>query len=233
MIFMENTIHVVDLFKTYQSGTNRVEVLRNISLTIEQGEFVAIMGPSGSGKSTLLYLMGALDRPTSGQILIQDQDITRLRDRRVSLLRRRKIGFVFQFYNLVPDLSVEENILLPALLDGGKRRKLKDRVAFLLESTGLEKRRRHTPRELSGGEQQRVAIARALMNEPDIILADEPVGNLDSRTGTGILELLSKVNREHGKTIVMVTHSEDSARYTRRLIRIKDGQLAGEEFFKC
>ncbi|MBP7176951.1 MAG: ABC transporter ATP-binding protein [Thermoclostridium sp.] len=230
---MENTIHVVDLFKTYQSGTNRVEVLRNISLTIEQGEFVAIMGPSGSGKSTLLYLMGALDRPTSGQILIQDQDITRLRDRRVSLLRRRKIGFVFQFYNLVPDLSVEENILLPALLDGGKRRKLKDRVAFLLESTGLEKRRRHTPRELSGGEQQRVAIARALMNEPDIILADEPVGNLDSRTGTGILELLSKVNREHGKTIVMVTHSEDSARYTRRLIRIKDGQLAGEEFFKC
>ncbi len=230
---MEDTIHVIDLYKTYQSGTNRVEVLKNISLSIGRGEFVAVMGPSGSGKSTLLYLMGALDRPTSGQILIQDQDITRLRDRRVSLLRRRKIGFVFQFYNLVPDLSVEENILLPALLDGRKRRKLKDRVSFLLESTGLEKRRKHTPRELSGGEQQRVAIARALINEPDIILADEPVGNLDSKTGTDILKLLSEINREHRKTIVMVTHSEDSARYTQRLIRIKDGQLAGEEVFKC
>ncbi len=183
------------------------------------------MGPSGSGKSTLLYLLGALDKPDSGQLQIKDQDITHMKDRHKSILRRRTLGFVFQFYNLVPNLSVEENILMPVLLDGGKARKYREKVSALMAATGLENRRRHMPRELSGGEQQRVAIARALVHDPEIILADEPTGNLDSKTGTEIMELLSQINLEKKVTIVMVTHSEESAKYTQRMIRLKDGEV--------
>lgn len=222
---MEAVIQVINLCKTYLTGQNQVEVLKNIYLSVMPGEFVSIMGPSGSGKSTLLYLLGALDKPTSGNILIQNRDITKMKDRHESLLRRRSIGFIFQFYNLVPNLSVEENILLPVLLDGGKTKSYRDKVSSLLVVTGLEKRRRHTPRELSGGEQQRVAIARALIHDPEIILADEPVGNLDSKTGTDILELMSRINLERKKTILMVTHSEESVRYTKRTIRLKDGEV--------
>ncbi|MDD4295915.1 MAG: ABC transporter ATP-binding protein [Ruminiclostridium sp.] len=218
-------IKATNLYKTYNSGQNRVEVLKNVSLSILPGEFISVMGPSGSGKSTLLYLLGALDKPDSGQLQIKDQDITHMKDRYRSILRRRTLGFVFQFYNLVPNLSVEENILMPVLLDGGKARKCREKVSALMAATGLENRRRHMPRELSGGEQQRVAIARALVHDPEIILADEPTGNLDSKTGTEIMELLSKINLEKKVTIVMVTHSEESAKYTQRMIRLKDGEV--------
>lgn len=218
-------IKAANLYKTYNSGQNRVEVLKNVSLSILPGEFISVMGPSGSGKSTLLYLLGALDKPDSGQLQIKDQDITHMKDRHKSILRRRTLGFVFQFYNLVPNLSVEENILMPVLLDGGKARKYREKVSALMAATGLENRRRHMPRELSGGEQQRVAIARALVHDPEIILADEPTGNLDSKTGTEIMELLSQINLEKKVTIVMVTHSEESAKYTQRMIRLKDGEV--------
>ncbi len=222
---MTTMIKADNLCKTYIVGVNSVEVLKNISIEIYKGEFVSVMGHSGSGKSTLLYLLGALDKASSGRIWIDGKEITTLRDREESRLRRRKIGFVFQFYNLVPNMTVEENILLPVLLDGKKGKSCSAKVKELLFCVGLENRRRHTPRELSGGEQQRVAIARALINDPEIILADEPIGNLDSKTGMGILELLSGINRDRNKTIIMVTHSQESTLYTQRVIRLKDGEV--------
>ena len=222
---MEKIIEVADLCKIYKLGEVDIEVLKNVNLEINQGEFASLMGPSGSGKSTLLYLLGGLDKPTSGSIRIGGRELSVMKDKEESEMRRREIGFVFQFYNLIPNLNLEENIMLPILLDGKQMKLHKDRLDEILELVGLTDRRKHTPRELSGGQQQRVAIARALVNDPDIILADEPTGNLDSKTGTEILELFRKINKEKGKTIVQVTHSYEAAQYGGRLINVKDGRV--------
>ncbi len=218
-------IQAIDLCKTYKLGEVSIEVLKDVNLVINQGEFVSLMGPSGSGKSTLLYLLGGLDKPTSGSIRLKGRELSVMKDKEESKMRRREIGFVFQFYNLVPNLNLEENIMLPILLDGKKLKNYRSRLDEILELVGLADRRKHTPRELSGGQQQRVAIARALVNEPDVILADEPTGNLDSKTGTEILELFKTINKEKGKTIVQVTHSYEAAQYGARVINVKDGRV--------
>lgn len=222
---MAAIIETENLSKTYLLGQETVEVLKDINLAIEPGEFVSIMGPSGSGKSTLLYLMGGLDKPTAGSIKIKGKELATMKDQEESILRRRDLGFVFQFYNLVPNLNVEENIMLPILLDGKRMKTERNRLERILADVGLTERRHHTPRELSGGQQQRVAIARALVNEPDIILADEPIGNLDSKTGTEIMKLLKQISREYGKTIVQVTHSREAAEYGDRIIHVRDGKV--------
>ncbi|MGE4283958.1 MAG: ABC transporter ATP-binding protein [Clostridia bacterium] len=222
---MENIIEACDLCKTYKLGEINVEVLKDITLDIKRGEFASVMGPSGSGKSTLLYLLGGLDKPTSGSVKLKGKELSAMKDNEESKMRRRDVGFVFQFYNLVPNLSVEENIMLPILLDGKKLKQYQSRLDEILELVGLSDRRKHTPRELSGGQQQRVAIARALANEPDIILADEPIGNLDSKTGMEIMELFKRINTEKGKTIVQVTHSNEAARYGTRIINVRDGRV--------
>jgi len=222
---MSAIIETQGLGKTYQMGAVETPVLRDVNVRITRGEFVSIMGPSGSGKSTLLYLLGGLDKPSQGSIRIGGQELATMSDREESLLRRRDIGFIFQFYNLIPNLNVEENILMPVLLDGQDPKKFRPQLDAILAIVGLTERRHHTPRELSGGQQQRVAIARALINDPELILADEPIGNLDSKTGTEIMQLLQRINREQGKTIVQVTHSAESAEYGTRTIRVRDGQI--------
>ena len=223
---MSAIIESTDLNKTYTMGKVEVEVLKDINISIEKGEFVSIMGPSGSGKSTLLYLIGGLDKPTSGRIRINGREMSDMKDEEESRLRRREIGFIFQFYNLIPNLNVEENIMLPVLLDGKKLKEYKKELDEILETVGLSDRRRHTPRELSGGQQQRVAIARALINQPEIILADEPIGNLDTRTGMEVMKLLADINREKGKTIIQVTHSREAAGYGQRIINVRDGKVS-------
>ncbi len=220
-----NIIETRSLCKNYIMGELEIKVLKRININISRGEFISIMGPSGSGKSTLLYLLGGLDKPTSGKIIINGKQLSMMKDKQSSIMRRREIGFVFQFYNLIPNLNVEENILLPVLLDNKKLKEYKEKVDEILKIVGLSKRRLHTPRELSGGEQQRVAIARALINEPEIILADEPTGNLDSTTSDEIMALLKEINKEQGKTIVMVTHSESAASYAERTVHVKDGYI--------
>ncbi len=222
---MNPVVEVTNLYKTYKLGALDVEVLKGINLSIQSGEFVSVMGPSGSGKSTLLYLIGGLDKPTSGSVKIKGKELAVMNDRDESVMRRREIGFVFQFYNLIPNLNVEENVMLPVLLDGKKLKDYRNRLDELLEIVGLTDRRYHTPRELSGGQQQRVAIARALINEPDVILADEPIGNLDSKSGTEIMLLLKRINREKGKTIIQVTHSKEAAEYGNRIINVRDGRV--------
>ena len=228
-------IKIEHVYKQFDLGELTVKVLDDINLSVEQGDFIAIMGPSGSGKSTLLYLVGGLDPPYSGSIFIHGRNIADMSDNERSILRRRDIGFVFQFYNLVPNLNVEENILLPLLLDGKRKKDYQDRLEMLLETVGLTHRRRHTPRELSGGQQQRVAIARALINKPDIILADELTGNLDSHSGTEVMKLLKRINHEHKVTILMVTHSPDAASYAKAIIRLKDGRICARNgyFSSC
>ena len=211
------------IIKDYQVGGIVSHVLRDVSVGVAPGEFASIMGPSGSGKSTLLYILGGLDNPTRGSVLMNGRDIAQFDDTNKSIMRRRNIGFVFQFYNLIPNLNVAENILLPVLLDGKKTGDYKRQLKEILEIVGLTEKHKHTPRELSGGQQQRVAIARALINNPDIIFADEPTGNLDSKTGSEILALLREINREQGKTILMVTHSKDAAQYGNRMIYVRDG----------
>jgi putative ABC transport system ATP-binding protein len=221
----EAIIQTENLNKIYKLGTESVEVLKDINVAIRKGEFVSIMGPSGSGKSTLLYLLGGLDKPTSGTVKIAGKELSVMKDKAKSIMRRRDVGFVFQFYNLIPNLDVEENIMLPILLDGKKMKDYKKKLQDILDIVGLTDRRKHTPRELSGGQQQRVAIARALINEPDVILADEPIGNLDSKTGQEVMELLRRINVENGKTIVQVTHSSEAASYGQRIIYVRDGRV--------
>ncbi|KPU45669.1 lipoprotein-releasing system ATP-binding protein LolD [Oxobacter pfennigii] len=222
---MEAVIEAVNVCKTYRFGSLDVDVLKNINMNIKKGEFVSIMGPSGSGKSTLLYLVGGLDKPTSGSIRVKGRELSAMQDSEESIMRRREIGFVFQFYNLIPNLNVEDNVMLPLLLDGKKIKDYKSRLKEILDIVELSDRSHHTPRELSGGQQQRVAIARALINEPDIILADEPIGNLDSNTGTEVMKLLKRINEEKSKTIVQVTHSSEAAQYGQRIIYVKDGKV--------
>lgn len=211
--------------KDFVLGETTTKVLKNISLNVKKGEFVSIMGPSGSGKSTLLYILGGLDKPTRGTICMDGMDISNYDDDQMSEIRRRKIGFIFQFYNLIPNLNVEENIMLPLLLDGKKKKEYQKRLHEMLDIVELSHRRKHTPRELSGGQQQRVAIARALMSNPEILFADEPTGNLDSKMGEEIMELLEDINADAGQTIVMVTHSLEAAQSGNRIITVKDGVL--------
>lgn len=225
---MNNNHTVIEgknITKEYRMGDAATKVLNGISIQIMRGEFVSIMGPSGSGKSTLLYILGGLDNPTGGSVLLSGEDISKFDDERKSAMRRRSIGFVFQFYNLIPNLNVEENILLPVLLDGKNAKDYQKPLNTILEIVGLSDRRKHTPRELSGGQQQRVAIARALINSPEIIFADEPTGNLDSKTGTEIMMLLQEINRESNKTIIMVTHSVDAAAYSSQIVKVRDGMI--------
>lgn len=218
-------IKTKNVIKEFGSNENKVRVLDNINIEIKDGEFVSLMGPSGSGKSTLLYLVGGLDKPTSGKVLINNKDISKLSDTDISKLRRRDIGFVFQFYNLVQNLTVEENIMLPVVMDGKKEKDYKDRLDKILKIIGLENKRKNLPNELSGGQQQRVSIARAIILSPKIILADEPIGNLDSKSGNEVMELFKKINKEEHITILQVTHSEEAATYGNRLINLKDGKI--------
>lgn len=220
---MENIVCVENLCKSFQNG--KISVLNNINLDIKQGEFVSLMGASGSGKSTLLYLIGGLDRPTSGKIKINNQDINKMNDTKLSKMRRKGIGFIFQFYNLVQNLSVEENILLPVIMDGLRRKDYEKNLQEILEIVGLTEKRKALPNELSGGQQQRVAIARAVIMNPRIILADEATGNLDSKSGKDIMELFRKVNQEKNITILQVTHSKEIADYGDRIVYLKDGNI--------
>lgn len=214
-----------NLKKIYGSGENEVRALDGISLFVEKGEFVAVVGTSGSGKSTLLHMLGGLDRPTSGRVVVDGKDIFSLGDEALTIFRRRKIGFVFQSYNLVPVLGVLENILLPVQLDGGKPDK--DYIDSVIETLGIGNRLKFLPNNLSGGQQQRVAIARALAAKPTIVLADEPTGNLDVRTSQDVIGLLKVTGQKFSQTIVMITHNEEIAQLADRIIRIEDGRIVG------
>ncbi len=222
---MQNILETKDLRKYYGTGANQVRALDGVSLSVKQGEFVAVVGTSGSGKSTLLHMLGGLDRPTAGKVFVEGKDIFSLKDDALCIFRRRKIGFVFQSYNLVPVLNAEENITLPIELDGNRI----DRnfIREIVEILGLEQKLNSLPGELSGGQQQRVAIARALATKPAIILADEPTGNLDSATSQDVLSLLKVTGDQFGQTIVMITHNEEIAQTADRIIRIEDGRIAG------
>jgi putative ABC transport system ATP-binding protein len=220
------------LSKKYSMGEQSVYALDGIDFVVEEGEFVAIMGPSGSGKSTLLHLIGGLDQPSDGEVTLAGRRLSLLKDKEITLLRRRNIGFVFQFFNLLPTLTAEENILLPLLIDGKKLRQYEERLTALLDLIGLAERRGHKPEQLSGGEQQRVALARALITEPTILLADEPTGNLDSKTGTAIMELLRRSRDQLGQTVIVVTHDPRAASYADRVIFLRDGRVASELRFE-
>jgi len=220
-----NMIRLFNVRKVYQQGKNEITALAGVSLHIPQGEFAVIVGPSGSGKSTLLHLMGGLDRPTEGEVMVQGRIISQMPDNSVTLFRRRNIGVVFQFFNLLPTLTAVENVMLPLILDGQSRVKASARAETLLERVGLSGRKGHLPEELSGGENQRLAIARAFVFAPPILLADEPTGNLDSGTGESILELIRLINREEGCTVVMVTHNPRAAGYGGRVIHLRDGLI--------
>ncbi|MEQ2797817.1 MULTISPECIES: ABC transporter ATP-binding protein [Clostridia] len=215
-----------NLKKIYGSGNNAVHALDGVDLSVKKGEFVAIVGTSGSGKSTLLHMLGGLDRPTSGTVMVDGQDIFSLKEEALTIFRRRKIGFVFQAYNLVPVLNVYENIVLPIELDGGKVNK--DFVQQIVQTLGLDDRLDALPNQLSGGQQQRVAIARALAAAPAIILADEPTGNLDSKTSQDVLSLLKVTSQKFAQTIVMITHNEEIAQMADRIIRIEDGRIVSQ-----
>jgi putative ABC transport system ATP-binding protein len=221
-------VETVGLGKVYGEGTNEVRALREVSLEFPNGEFAAIMGPSGSGKSTLLHILGALDKPTSGRVVVGETELSGLSDSKLTLLRRERMGFVFQFFNLIPTLTAEENVLLPVLIAGNKPGKYTERLDELLDLVGLTGRRTHRPDELSGGEQQRVAIARALIKRPDIILADEPTGNLDSRTGAEVLRLLKESATRFEQTILMVTHDPRAAATADRTVFLSDGRVVDE-----
>lgn len=223
-------IEVKNLSKVYGSGEAEVKALKNINLNIEQGEFVAIVGPSGSGKSTLLHLIGGVDKPSSGEVIIKEESIYKLKEKELAILRRRKLGFVFQFFNLIPVLTAEENIEMPVLLDNGKIDK--NYMNELLKLLGLEERRNHHPSELSGGQQQRVSIGRALANKPSIILADEPTGNLDSKNSKEVLELLKYCAKKYNQTLILITHDVNIAKSADRVVTIEDGQINTDEVIK-
>lgn len=214
--------------KTFGNGEAQVDVLKGVDLQVEPGEFVSIMGPSGSGKSTLLHLLGGIELPTSGRVLCEGHDLGAMDDDGRTLIRRRRLGFIFQSFNLLPPLSVEENVALPLVLDGMARTEATRRASAVLEQVGMMHRRKHLPGMLSGGEQQRAAIARALAIEPTVLLADEPTGNLDSVNGRSITTLLRKLVDDHTVSIVMVTHDPDVARQTDRIIHIRDGKIESE-----
>ena len=220
-------LKVENLQKTYGRGENQIHAVDGISFSVEKGEFVAIVGASGSGKSTLLHLIGGVDRPTSGKVYIDGKDIYSLNNDKLAIFRRRQVGLVYQFYNLIPILNVEENITLPCRLDGVKVED--ERLHELLETLGLSERVKHLPNELSGGQQQRVSIGRALINNPAIVLADEPTGNLDSKASEEILDLLKLSNKKYKQTVIMITHDLELAAAADRIITIDDGQIVKDE----
>lgn len=220
-----NILETIALKKIYGSGENQVRALDGVNLTVEKGEFVAVVGTSGSGKSTLLHMLGGLDRPTDGKVIVDGKEIFTLKDEELTIFRRRKIGFVFQNYNLVPILNVYQNIVLPIQLDGENPDK--EFVHQIIQILGLEEKIHNLPNALSGGQQQRVAIARALASRPSIVLADEPTGNLDSKTSQDVLGLLKITSQKFNQTIVMITHNEEIAQLADRIIRIEDGQIVG------
>ena len=218
-----NILKIENLKKVYGSGETEVKALNGVSFQVEEGEFIAIIGPSGSGKSTLLHSIAGLEKPTSGKVYFYDKDIYKMNKKELTILRRQKIGIIYQFYNLIPTLNVEENIILPIELDRKKidTKKLDEIIKFL----GLEKRKKHLPNELSGGQQQKVAIGRALMINPTIILADEPTGNLDSKSSEEIMQVLKKANKDYKQTIIMITHNLEIAKLADRIIKIEDGKI--------
>ena len=223
-------LRVENLKKTYGKGNTLVKAIDDVSFTVEKGEFVAIVGASGSGKSTLLHLLGGVDRPTSGKIIIDGEDIYKLNETNLAIFRRRQVGLIYQFYNLIPILNVEENMTLPILLDGKKPDE--EYLKELIETLGLERRVNHLPNELSGGQQQRVSIGRALMNRPALLLADEPTGNLDSKASHDIIELLKLSNKKYKQTIIMITHDHSLALNASRIITIDDGKIVSDEMLK-
>ncbi|MBL8916333.1 MAG: ABC transporter ATP-binding protein [Archangium sp.] len=222
-------IEAAGLEKTYAEGATPVRALAGVSLSLEAGDFVAVMGPSGCGKSTLLHCLGGLDRPDAGTVRLGDEELTRLNDEALTLVRRRRIGFVFQFFNLVPVMSALENVALPLTLDGLSDAQAQERAKKWLEKLGLAERMHHLPDQLSGGQQQRVAIARALVTEPVLVLADEPTGNLDSKSADDIARLLRQLSDEHQRTILMVTHDPRIAANARRLVFLKDGVMVDDQ----
>lgn len=219
-------LRVENLCKQYGKGENKVIALNNVSFKVNKGEFVAIVGASGSGKSTLLHLIGGVDRPTSGKVFIDGKDIYKFNDDELAIFRRRQVGLIYQFYNLIPILDVEENITLPLDLDN--RNVNKQKLNELIKELGLENRKKHLPNELSGGQQQRTSIVRAIITNPAIILADEPTGNLDSKASDEIVALLKKSNKDYKQTIIMITHNMEIAKIADRVIKIEDGKIAGE-----
>ncbi len=224
---MDEILKVKNLSKIYGKGENKVEALKNVSFTVRRGEFVAIIGASGSGKSTLLHMLGGLDRPTSGKVYVDNEDIYKLNEEKLAIFRRRNIGFVFQFFNLIPVLNVEENISLPSLLDREKADKgYLDEVISML---GLKDRVTHLPSELSGGQQQRVSIGRALINKPALILADEPTGNLDSKNSKEVIELLKLSSKKYNQTLIIITHDINVAEQADRVITIVDGEIKSDK----
>ena len=220
-------LKVENLTKVYGKGENEVRALNGVSFSVEKGDFVAIIGPSGSGKSTLLHTLGGVDRPTGGKVLVNGQDVYSRSDEQIAVFRRREVGLIYQFYNLIPVLNVEENMSLPVLLDG--RNVNRDRLRELIRELDLVGREKHLQNQLSGGQQQRVSIGRALMNSPSIVLADEPTGNLDSKNSHEIVELLKRMNREYNQTLIMITHDESIALQARRIIAIEDGKIVRDE----
>lgn len=226
---MSSIIETVDLVKEYPQGETALRVLKGINMKVEEGDFMAIMGPSGSGKSTLLNMIGALDKPTSGTVLIRGVDLSTLSDNQLADLRSKEIGFIFQFFNLISRMKALGNVALPMAIAGVPRSERRERAAKLLEMVGLGERMHHRPTELSGGEQQRVAIARALVNDPAVVLCDEVTGNLDSGTGDDIMQLLRTLNNEEGKTFVLITHDPVVAQSTDRLVTLHDGEIIGEK----
>ena len=223
-------LEALKLKKAYQLGEHQVDALIGVDFQVVEGEFVAIMGPSGSGKSTLLHLLGGLDSPSGGSVILAGESLAELSERQATLARRHNIGFVFQFFNLLPTLSAEENILLPVIIDGKDPRKYEDQLVNLLNLVGLLDRRSHKPDQLSGGEQQRVAIARALITQPAILLADEPTGNLDTKTGTAIMDLLRRSCDELNQTVIVVSHDPRASAYADRVIFLRDGDIVNEYF---
>ena len=226
---MSTIMETIDLVKEYPQGETPLRVLDGVNIKVTEGDFMAIMGPSGSGKSTLLNMLGALDKPTSGKVFIKGIDISTLNDNQLATLRSKEIGFIFQFFNLIPRMKAIGNVELPMVIAGVPRKKRRKRAENLLEMVGLGRRMHHKPTELSGGEQQRVAIARALVNEPSVLLCDEVTGNLDSKTGDDIMHLLKALNNKQNKTFLLITHDPVVAQTTDRLITLNDGKIIGEK----
>lgn len=220
-------MQIQHLSKVYGQGENQVRAVDDISFTVEKGEFLAIIGPSGSGKSTLLHILGGVDRPTSGKVFVDGQDVYAQNEDQLAIFRRRQVGLIYQFYNLIPVLNVVENMTLPVLIDG--RQVNQERLEELLDVLGLRGREKHLPNQLSGGQQQRVSIGRALMNAPAVVLADEPTGNLDSKNSQEIVELLKMSNKKYGQTLVIITHDENIALQAHRVIAIEDGRITRDE----